>query len=94
MNTIEEFVFSLRRYNHLIGFKIDIGVAKKIEEIQLGIIKNIETVFNEIDLSDLTRFVSRLSENGVLQKFIQDVSEAMGEGIGIADADKVLKDCL
>jgi len=94
LNTIEEFVFSLRRYNHLIGFKIDIDVAKKIEEIQLNIIKNIEIMFNEIDLSDLTRFISKLSENGVLQRFIQEVSEVMGEGIEVADADKVLKEAL
>ncbi|MDP8003501.1 MAG: formate dehydrogenase accessory protein FdhE [Caldisphaera sp.] len=94
MNTIEEFISSLRKYSHLVGFKIDLEMARKIEEIQLKIIKDIDEKIKDIDLSDLNNFVSELSKKNIMQEFIMEASQELGEGIGIKDADNALKEAL
>ncbi|AFZ71031.1 uncharacterized protein involved in formate dehydrogenase formation [Caldisphaera lagunensis DSM 15908] len=94
MNNIEEFVSSIRRYGHLAGFKIDIEIARKIEEIQLNIINDINKMISNLQYDDLNSFVSSLSQQGTLQELIKETSKSLGEEIEKKDADNALKEAL
>lgn len=94
MNNLEEFISSLRKYGHLTGFKLDIETAKKIEEIQLNIINDIKNKLTNLNLDDLNKLISELSQNGLMQTLIKEASKALGEEIDINNADEAFKEAL
>ncbi len=89
---LASFVRSLNRYAGMLGLKINIELAKKVEEVQLKIMDDVARTLNEmwngnLSLQDL---LAKLAETGLLKNLITFAASSIGEHVEPEKAEEAL----
>ncbi|MGC9071396.1 MAG: formate dehydrogenase accessory protein FdhE [Acidilobus sp.] len=89
---LELFERGLRRYSQLLGLKIDIELAKKVEAVQERIMADVARFIEAREglASSLSDLLAGLSNSGLLSNYIAEVGSEIGDEVDLDDAEESL----
>ncbi|MGC9209710.1 MAG: formate dehydrogenase accessory protein FdhE [Acidilobus sp.] len=89
---LDRFERALRRYSRLLGLKIDLDLARKVEAIQERIKRDVAKFMEAKGglLSSLSDLLARLSDAGLLSAYIVEVGSEIGDEVNPSSAEESL----